>query len=280
MNIQILRKNVKTFILIFFLTPSALLGADLYTPFSLGLAGAARAAPLFTDSIYLNPAHMSFTAFKSFSASYQKSQGTEQNSTPWAVSVVDGSTDALCQAGLGFMRLKNADALHIALSKTLFPRFALGIGSKIFFVTAPFERLIDFYASITTAPQKWLFLSLTLDNINQKIKIMNPHRELTLGSKFFLGEHLTFTFDSQIEVQRKIHSLGYAMAAEIKTFSDVLFRAGFFSQLFQPSIQQKASGTAFGLGWVAPKLALFFAASTTLQPVHSKNYGMQLSVFF
>ncbi len=307
MNIQISPLKVKPFFsvkAVFFfilLFSSNKTFADFQTTTTLSLGGAGHASPLLTDAIYVNPAFLATTPITAGSVSYQKSQAYDFSAPQ--IAVLDGSQDALFQAGIAGARMSFADTVHIAAAKKLGKKISAGIGSKLYFMKVPtFSRQLDFYASVAFSPNKYLLFSAMLDNIRQSIPGLDLQRTLVLGSKICIGDNFALYADPQINLASEDHKhfteafkkswlsglgkfsselvTGYAVAAEIVTFGDVLLRGGLFRNTYQATLQEHASGWGIGAGWIGPRIALHLASHYITNPQKVSTFSGQVSIFF
>lgn len=266
-------------------------GSDYHSPRTDGLGGAGHASPVLTDAVYLNPSYSSYSKMRAFSASYLMFNG-EQIDTPQGVSnyyghnfnisVLDGSHDALFQAGVGFTRRDDANLVHIGASHTIIEQLGIGLGSKFIFPNDNSgQRVIDGTASLTGIPTGWFQASLIVDNVFEASKDRGYYREFTLGTKFDIMSIVSVYLDPNwVPTYVGDTKWGFEAGLEFTIMSDFFIRLGMFKSSTVPYQARRADGYAAGIGWMAPRLALDYSFSRTVVPILSNSHNFGFTVYF
>ncbi len=284
-------QDVLTLTLIFIYSHSMILmtflliahASDFHSPRTAALGGAGHASPFLHDAIYLNPAYGSFHATHSLGTSYYEAQGGHLKTNGWNTTVLDASSDALFQAGVGFTRREDVSMLHVGASKSFLTRYGGGIGGKCLFFPTQLgnTRINDLSLSIAAIPLSFLQLSFTVDNVLENARNYSSTflREYVLGSKWSLSSLITLYIDPHLTPGWKT-PLGYEMGAELTAFQDFYIRFGSFREASIPFAATRGNGYAAGLGWLGPKLSIDYASMRLLEPIIAIQHTIGIVIFF
>jgi hypothetical protein len=276
--------------LIFFLSIPAL-ASDFQSARTAGLGGAGHAAPMLTDSIYLNP---SFTPFLhaqvgSFNYGFYKG-GDEQpdgsrsiHGKLWNVSVQDGRNE-LFEAGVGFTKREDSKYINFGASKMVMEKLGVGLGGKVILPNSGNgSQAQDFNISGTFVATDWAMVSFMADNLvdSQGMKNQNFYREFTLGTKFNIKNLMLIYVDPHYAKNAPGSDFGYENGVELTPFTDLFIRLGMFRASNIPELQNsRGRGYGFGVGWVGPKLSLDYGLKRTLEPVQNNTHNVGMTVYF
>lgn len=267
-------------------------GADFHSPRTDGLGGAGHASPLLTDAIYLNPSFTSFVQNHAVSAEYLLYNGGTVN-TPVGpsnyyghnlnVSILDGSSESLFQAGAGYTVRNDASLIHVGASKSFLERYGVGMGSKVIFPsdgsnTHYFEGSI----SASSILSSWFQTSFIVDNLFETATYYGFYREFILGTKFNVDSIILLLFDPNWTPDYPTGGshLGYQMGVEFPFFRALFLRIGMFKNSMVPFENLRGDGYGVGLGWVAPRISFDYAFSDVVNPIPALSHNFQVTVFF
>ena len=268
--------------------------SDFRSPRTDALGGAGHASPLLSDTIYLNPSFTSFSPVHGASFNYLNYRG-DAFETPVGVSdyygrnmnvsILDGSADALFQAGAGYTRRDDVNMIHVGASKSYLKRIGVGVGAKFVFPRNGSEPSFnDTSVSVSGIIERWVQAALIIDNILNNGKSQGFVREVILGTKFSLNNVLSIYIDPHFtgDLDRK---WGFEAGAEFPFFSDLFFRIGKFQSATVPFISQRVAnqrgdGYGAGVGWLAPKLALEYGYSRVLAPLSAYSHQFGVTIYF
>ncbi len=268
------------------------IAADFHSPRTDALGGAGHASPLLTDAIYLNPSFTSFMQTHALSFNYlsfccgtiARPEGSfDFYGHNLNVSVLDGTTESLFQAGVGYTRREDASFLHIGASKTVIDRMGLGIGAKFIFPNDNSgSRITDGTYSMSGLLADWFQSALIVDNMFEAARNQGLYREFTLGTKFNVSKIILLYVDPNWtpSIPDPAPKWGYQAGAEFPFFQEVFFRLGIFRNSSIPYQSQRGDGYGIGLGWMAPKLSLDYAFSKVTLPLASISHNFGITVYF
>jgi hypothetical protein len=280
------------FILVQILEPTLSYGTDFHSPRTDALGGAGHASPFLSDALYLNPSFISFNQVHSLSVNYLVYNGTqtlspgttaELKGNNFNISVVDGSLDALFQAGVGFTRREDSSMVHVGVSKQVIQKISVGVSSKFIFPNdSSGSRLMDGTFAATTLITTWLQASIIIDNIFNSAKDQNFYRNYILGTKVnimniilvYVDPHITSNLPSGQE------SFGYQAGVELPFSNEFFLRAGTFKNSLIPYQSLRGDGYGFGAGWIGPKLSIDYALSKSTLPNSATAHNFGFSIFF
>jgi hypothetical protein len=275
---------------LFFLFIHTSEASDFWSPRTAALGGAGHAAPLLTDSIYLNPSYVSFTPTHALSFSYLTYSGPVVNSPQgpvdfygrnWNASVIDGSRDSIFQAGVGYTRRNDASFLTVGASKNIIKELGVGIGAKFIFPNdSSGNRISEGTFSTTGIISRWFQSSFIIDNLFQSATYLGLYREYIIGTKFNIDSIFFIYIDPHWvptlpDGQSKF---GYESGAEFPFFSDFFLRLGLFKNSMIPYEAQRGDGFGIGAGWLGPKMSLEYSFNRAWRPIdaHAHNFGISL----
>ncbi len=257
----------------------SLYASDFHSPRTEGLGGAGRAAPFLSDAIYLNPAFISFLPTHSFSSHYLSYKGGHLLN----LSIMDGTRDALFQAGVGFTRREDLSLFHLVGAKQIFSRLGIGIGSKFILPRGVFHHTryqVDGTISVMGVLNDWFQSAFVVDNIFEINLDQGFYREYILGIKTNLMNIFSFYFDPHV-VPRLKKIWGYELGLEFPVMQDFFLRFGtFYNSSLPHESNQRGSGYGLGFGWIGPKISFDYSFSQTrgLVVYQVNNFGM--TIFF
>jgi hypothetical protein len=267
--------------------------SDFQSPRTAGLGGAGHASPLLGDAIYQNPSFASYAQVHSLSFNYGNFRGGEVN-TPLGpsefyghnmnISVLDGTQEALFQAGVGYTRREDVSLIHVAGSKNVSKRVSVGAGVKMIFPNdMSGSRIMDGTLSVTWITAPWLQLALIGDNLFNAGTSKGFYPEYTLGTKInIMSGMLMIYIDPHLLANLPVgkDAFGYEAGVELPLATDIFIRAGKFQNSNAPFQYQLADGFGVGIGWVGPKLALEYSFSRTSFPMQTNAHTAGMSLFF
>ncbi len=266
--------------------------ADFHSPRTDGLGGAGHASPLLTDAIYLNPSFTSFMFTHALSTHYLSyccgTQQTPQGPTDFHghnlnISVLDGTTEAIFQAGVGYTRREDAALLHIGASKSIARRLGIGTGVKVIFPNEKFaSRITDATFSASGLISSWFQSALIIDNLFESAQDRSFYRDFILGTKFNITKIILLYLDPHWmpSLPQDKARWGYQTGLEFPFFSELFLRMGIFKNSMIPYQAQLGDGYGFGLGWLAPRLSVDYAFSRVTQPLSSLAHNFGFSIYF
>ena len=266
--------------------------SDYHSPRTDALGGAGHASPLLADAIYLNPSFGSFTRVHDLSFSYLTYRGG-QITSPQGLSdyyghninltVLDGTTESLFQAGVGYTRRDDASFIHVGASKNFLTRYGAGLGTKFIFPNDNSgAQIIDGTLSLSGLFTDWLQTAIVVDNLLESAQNQGYYREWILGTKFNVMSILLIYLDPHWipSLTAKQTQFGYEAGVEFPFFSQVFLRVGKFKTSKIPYQNQYGDGFGVGLGWLAPKLSLDYSFSQVTTPIESNSHNFAMSVYF
>jgi hypothetical protein len=270
---------------------AAALASDFHSPRTAALGGAGHASPLLGDAIYLNPSFTSFTQTHSLSINYLRFSGNTINTADGPVdyygnnlniSVVDGTSESLFQAGVGYTRRDDGTLLHIGASKSFVKKLGVGIGGKYVFPKDTYDRFTDANMSVTGLLTSWFQTSIIVDNLFEAAPSRGFYREFIIGTKFNFNPFFLVYVDPHWvpNLPAPASTLGYEAGLEMPFFKDFFVRIGKFQNSTVPYQAQRGDGFGLGGGWVGPKLSLDYAYSRVLSPLSSFSHNFGLSIYF
>lgn len=259
-----------------FVFASQAVAVEFHSPRTLGLGGAGRAAPLLSDSIYLNPSYASFTPVYSIGANYIT---MEQGGRNYNVSVMDSRTE-LFQAGVGYTKYQSSSAINIGASKLAVQELGFGLGSKFIINDQTKKMSTDLIFSSTYTGLPWLFSTIVVDNLMNTFE-----RTFYFGIKFIPVHNVTVYFDPFYTPEHSSgEKLGYHLGLEFGLLADFHFRIGQYKHGEIPFMGTRGNGFGIGGGWIGPKLnldyALARALSTERNDPFTTAHSVSMTVFF
>ncbi|MEK6707037.1 MAG: hypothetical protein AABZ06_14760 [Bdellovibrionota bacterium] len=269
--------------LIFFLALSNHARAsDFHSPRTAALGGSAHAGPLLNDSIYLNPSFSSFLTTYSISVNYLWFKGLLHGHGLNA-SIQDGRSE-MFQAGVAFTQAETGRSLHVASSKKLSGRLAIGLGGKFFFPDDnSYTQIRDGLLSASLILSDWLHIVGIVDNVieSSEGKARGLYRELILGTKFNIKGIVLVYFDPHLVPNIKdTSSFGHESGLEFPMMSDFFFRLGAFRNSTIPFESARGNGYGIGAGWLAPRISIDYGVSRVLSPVVTTSQSIGMTIFF
>lgn len=257
--------------------------ADYLPPRSSGLAGSGHAAPLLTDSIYLNPSFLAFQPSYIISLSYAPYSGDPTHGHLLNAAVVDGHSE-LFTGGLGYTRRDDAHIFSAAGGKAVTSTLGIGVGAKLAIPNSNgAEKISDFSISGTYLINAWLTVSATVSNIIESEGSRNLQflRSYELGSKINLeGFAILYLDPSYTPHAAPGSEFGQQVGLEIPVFTDLFLRAGYFRNTSTPILDSRSKGYSAGAGWVAPKLSLDYGFVHSTEPETVSVHSMGFSIYF
>lgn len=289
------------------LEPRRCWGSDFHSPRTAALGGAGRAGPLLGDAIYLNPSYQPFIKTHSLSVNYLNFQGLNQEQTAGRryygnnlnLSVLDGTQETLFQAGLGYTRRNDANLVHLAVAKSFFTQFGIGLGMKFVFPNPLYQGALgsagpnpqtsnfnDLNLSTTFFANSWLQAALLLDNLLENGRDFGFYRELSLGTRFYwfsivaflVDVHLTPNLPSAQAAQES--PWGIEAGVEFTFMKDFFLRGGLFNNSSTPYQARLGNGYGVGVGWLGPKLSFDYSYSSVVGPISSFVHNCGVTLFF
>ena len=268
-----------------------IMASDFQSPRTAALGGAGHAAPRFTDALYLNPAFVSITPVRSLSLSYLllQNETSPASGMNWNASVVDGSTDSLFQAGIGFTRRQDVKLVHFSASKQIGTSVGVGLAGKLIFPNGPASPELASYSanykdaslSATVRLTPWARTSLLIDNLFESAKVYGFLREYTLGAKVELQHLILLYLDPHWVPSLDSDNWGYEGGAELSFYRDLFLRAGSFRNSNLPSFApRRGSGWGIGLGWLGPRLSIDYAYQRVNAPLIAHLHHVGISIYF
>lgn len=268
------------------------LASDFQSPRTVGLGGAGHAAPMLTDSIYLNPAYASFLPAEILSVNYgfYHGGGTEPDGSSSIHghilngSVQDGRSE-LFQAGVGGTIQDWGKEVNIGASKSLFSTFGLGLGGKMIFPNAGNgDKAQDAIFSSTFIATSWFQTAAVIDNLidSPAVRAQGLYREYILGTKFNVMNIAFVYFDPHLAPNIPGQpSFGYESGLELTPMTDLFFRFGKFRNSNIPELYNaRGDGYGFGVGWIGPRISLDYGLKRVLTPVSNNTQNFGMTVFF
>jgi hypothetical protein len=265
--------------------------SDFQSPRTAGLGGAGHAAPMLTDSIYLNPSFTSLLHGYLGSFIYEYYKGGDQQpdgSHPihgrvLNIAVQDGRSE-LFQAGVGYTVREDAKYLNFGASKALLHNLGVGLGGKFIFPnTGNGDKAQDFNISSTYVFNPWVQAALMADNLTNSDAdhAQGLYREIILGTKINIQNLMLIYFDPHLAPDAPGSDFGHETGIELAPMSDLFFRFGMFRASNVPELQNaRGRGFGFGVGWLAPRLSLDYALKRTLEPVVNNTHNFGMTVYF
>ncbi len=279
-----------TLALLLFLSIPAL-ASDFQSPRTAALGGAGHAAPLLTDSIYLNPSFTSFLPAYLASVNYGVYKGGDTN--PDGTQTVHGhilnaavqdGRNEMFQAGVGMTIREDAKYFNIGASKALFQKFGVGLGGKYIIPNSGNGvKTQDFNASGTLAATNWATASFMVDNLvdSQGVQDQGLYREFILGTKFNIQNLMLIYLDPHYAPNAPGSHFGYENGVELTPFKDLFLRAGMFRASNIPELQNaRGHGVGYGVGWVGPKLSLDYGLKRTLDPQVTNTHNVGVTFYY
>jgi hypothetical protein len=267
--------------------------ADFHSPRTEALGGAGHASPLLSDALYLNPSFLSYNYTHALNYNLLLYDGVKPDrfgkDLPYGgrnfnIAVVDGTQEALFQAGVGYTKRDDAHFFHMIASKTILKPLSLGMGTKIVFPKVNPTRLIDTYASISLLASSWLQASLIADNLFQSASKLGLNRHYILGTKLNVMRILMIYIDPhwvhQPMPQFNQKHFGYQAGIEFPFMEQLFLRAGKFQNSTIPYQGQSGDGYGLGAGWLAPKLLLEYSLSKVTSGIHSYAHIFGAGIYF
>ncbi len=278
-----------TMFIIYYCTVS--FASDFHSPRTEALGGAGHASPLLSDALYLNPSFTSFTQTHAFSLNYLLFSGppittangpTDYYGNNLNMSVIDGTSESLFQAGVGYTRRDDATLIHVGASKSIIQRFGVGIGAKFVFPkNSVYTRFTDANLSFTALVSSWFQSSIIVDNLFESANpALNFKREFILGTKFNVNPFFLLYLDPHFTPTLSQDKFGYQAGVELPFFKDFFVRLGLFKNSMVPFQAIRGNGFGFGGGWIAPKLSLDYAFSHVLSPQAATVHNFGFTVYF
>lgn len=265
--------------------------SDFQSARTQALGGAGHAGPFLNDALYLNPSYTSFIKTHSLSFNYE-SFGNGTVDTPQGptnfyghllnASVIDGTSESIFQAGVGYTARPDANFLHIGASKDFLTRFGVGLGGKFIFPNNHSgSQINDATFSFTAIAASWLQAALIVDNLFESGKSKGYYREFTLGTKFnALGIILAY-IDPLWVPSYDGPKWGLQAGLEFPFFTDFFLRMGTFRNgAIAYEAQQRGDGWSIGAGWVGPKISVDYAYMKAIHPIVSDSHQGGLNIFF
>ncbi len=286
------------------LNPLSGQASDFHSPRTASLAGAGHASPLLNDSIYLNPAYVSYlTNTVSVGSSYLRYESGDQNQDPtkpnsnglathgrsYLVSLQDGRSEVF-QAGVGYAINEGGSSLHLGAAKSVVKRVGVGVGSKFFFNPTKQSLASEFSASTIVFPFQDMQIAVIVDNLfeNSADRSRGLYREYLLGLKYNVMGILILYFDPHLVPALADASWGHESGVEFIVMKDLFLRAGFSRNAKVPyltGINDHSFGTygssfGVGAGWISPKFSLDYAMARTLDPVFYTSHTLGMTMYF
>lgn len=270
------------------------MGSDYQSPRTAALGGSTHASPMLTDAIYLNPSFGSLIGIHALTFNYTTYHGPEDENGFSAfhghlmnISVIDGTTETLFQAGVGFTRREDSNLLHVGASKNFTRKFGVGIGGKMMFPhnTSPDQshnRITDATISTTVILARWFQTALIIDNLFQSAKEHNWYRELTIGTRFNIMQIFYIYFDPNWvpDYPDAGKRYGYEAGTEFPFMSDFFLRFGMFRHANLSFENDRGNGYSAGFGWLAPRLSLDYALSRVISPANTTVHTFGATIYF
>jgi hypothetical protein len=275
--------------LLFFLSIPAL-ASDFQSPRTAALGGAGHAAPMLTDSIYLNPSFTSLLHAQvgSFNYGFYKGGDTLPDGSRaihghlMNAAVLDGRNE-LFEAGVGYTRREDSKYVNVGAAKAVLANLGFGIGGKFIIPNSGNGSTTqDFNASGTLVATQWMVVSFLADNLvdSQGVKNQNLYREFTLGTKFNIQNLMLIYLDPHYAPNVPGSDFGYENGIELTPFTDLFIRFGMFRSSNIPELQNaRGRGYGFGIGWVGPKISLDYGLKRTLDPVQNNTHNVGVTIF-
>jgi hypothetical protein len=266
-----------------------LYASDFQSPRTAALGGAGHAAPLFNDSIYLNPSYTSFNPYRGLSANYlwhgsdnpNPSGNSPTSRANYNFSILDGSPDSLFQAGLGLTKRGDASLIHIGASKNVGSQLGFGLGTKIILPVGTNNRIFDGTLSVSGIATNWLQATLVVDNLFEANTSNGFYREFTLGTKLNVLSVFSVYFDPLwVPTIPSGQNLGYELGFELPILSDFYLRFGTFKNAMIPFEAARGDGFGLGLGWLGPKVSFDYGMSQVASPFVATTHQLGMTIFF
>jgi hypothetical protein len=267
--------------------------ADFHSPRTDALGGAGHASPLLSDSLYLNPSFLSYNYTHALIFNYllydfknpvDPVSNLSSKGKNFNISVVDGTKEALFQAGVGYTKREDARFLHLVASKSLLERLSIGMGTKVIFPQANRTRLLDTYLSASLLASSWFQASLIADNLFQSALSLGLNRQYTLGTKFNVMTIIFLYLDphwiSQPLPEFNQKNFGYQAGIEFPFMEQLFLRAGKFHNSTIPYQGQSGDGYGVGVGWLAPKLLLEYSLSQVTSGILGYSHTFGIGIYF
>lgn len=279
-----------TLALLLFLSIPAL-ASDFQSPRTAALGGAGHAAPMLTDSIYLNPSFTSFLHAYQASANYGVYKGGDQNPDGTQtihghllnVAVQDGRNE-MFQAGVGMTIREDAKYFDFGASKQVLDKLGFGLGGKYIVPNSGNGvKTQDFNASGTLVATNWAMASFMADNLveSQSLRAQNLYREFIIGTKFNIQNIMLIYLDPHYAPNAPGSHFGYENGVELTPFTDLFIRFGMFRASNIPELQNaRGRGYGFGVGWVGPKLSLDYGLKRTLDPQVTNTHNVGVTFYY
>ena len=246
---------------VFAMTPASR-AVEFQSPRTLGLGGAGRAGPWLTDSIYLNPSFASYTPVYVLSGTYTgSSRGRNYN-----ISVQDSRTETF-QAGAGFTKRDQNNAVNIGASRAFMKTLGVGVGSKLLFDSGSGTTTADFTVSSSYIASDWLYGAVVVDNLigGPDQTSRNLHRTVYGALKLIPTKKIGVFIDPFYSpAYSRGPKGGYHAGIELGLLDDLYFRAGKYQDADIAHLNTRGSGFGIGGAWVGPKLSLEYAMSRAL----------------
>ncbi len=274
------------------LVTTSALASDYQSPRTAALGGAGHAAPMLTDSIYLNPSYASFLQAQIMSFNYGFFRGGDEQpdgSRPihghmLNVGIQDGRTE-MFQAGVGGTLRDWGKILNIGASKSFFSMLGVGLGGKMIFPNSGNgDKSQDLIFASTFIATAWFQTAVVIDNLvdGESMRAQGLYREYILATKFnamniafvYLDPHLAPNIPGQA-------SFGYESGLELTPMTDLFIRLGAFNNSNIAELYNaRGRGYGFGLGWIGPRVSLDYGLKRVLYPVVSNTQNFGMTVFF
>ena len=268
------------------------MASDFHSPRTEALGGAGHASPLLSDAIYLNPSFTSFMQAHSLSFNYLTYSGgtlttpsgvTDYYGHDINISVLDGTSESLFQAGIGYTRREDSSLIHVGASKAIAKQYGVGMGGKFIFPNDNSgDRISDASLSVTDLFNSWFQTALIVDNLFESGANRGFLREFILGTKFNITSILLIYIDPHWipTVPGNESSLGYEAGVEFPFFSDLFLRIGSFRNSTIPHEAARGDGYALGFGWLAPRLSLDYSFSRVTTPIFAFAHNFGFTIYF
>lgn len=284
------RANLSVFLGLIFgiLTPTLGFPSDFRSPRTEALGGAGHASPLLSDSIYLNSSFMPQIMTHALSFDYTVFGNGKKPTSEGPIdfyghnmniSVVDGTHDALFQAGVGYTVREDNSMIHFGFGKQVIEKYlAVGLGGKFVFPTNNSgARYLDGVLSVTSLVNSWFQAAIIVDNVLETVQQPGFSRQITLGTKFNVMGITLLYVDPHVFWDK---TFGYEIGGEFPFFTDFFLRMGGFKNSNISYQAQRGDGLSIGLGWIAPKISFDYAFSRVIMPITSLTHTMGVSIFF
>jgi hypothetical protein len=235
---------------------------EYQSPRTLALGGAGRAGPWLNDSIYLNPSYASFVSAYSVAGGYNWfDEGRNYNAS------VQDARDELVQAGLGFTKREQNNAINLGASRSLIKQLGFGLGSKFLLDNQTNKITSDLIFSTSYIALPWMYASFIVDNIIQSEAGLqrNLFRTFFLAFKFIPTKQVEFYLDPLYSPSYSAgNKAGFSLGVELAALADFYLRAGKFVNAEVSYLNTRGDGFGLGLGWIGPRINIDYALNRVL----------------